>query len=116
MKRLIWARNGLAVRMSFSTDRSRVHINWKTSKRLSTGSLIAITPAKDMFRSHIIAAVVAARPLSLIDEKIPQFDVFICYDAVFDPLVEYVIVEETSAFFEAQRHNLLALQRMTQEE
>jgi helicase required for RNAi-mediated heterochromatin assembly 1 len=29
--------------------------------------------------------------------------------------VEYVILEETSSFFEAQRHNMLALQRMTKE-
>jgi helicase required for RNAi-mediated heterochromatin assembly 1 len=29
--------------------------------------------------------------------------------------VEYLILEETSSFFEAQRHNMLALQRMTKE-
>jgi helicase required for RNAi-mediated heterochromatin assembly 1 len=36
-------------------------------------------------------------------------------ETIFDPAVEYVILEETSSFFEAQRHNMLALQRMTKE-
>lgn len=109
---------GVATRMSFSTNRAGVNINWKTSKRLTTGSLIAVTSAKDMFQQeqHIIPGVVAARPLSLVGATVPEIDIFFPYHPIFDPLIEYVIVEDTTGFFEAQRHNLLALQKMTQEE
>lgn len=106
---------GVAVRMSFSTRRSRVNINWMRSKRLLSGSLIAITPTTDMFKSRTIPGVVAARSLEYINDDIPQVDMFFPYDAVIDPSIEYVILGETNGFFEAQRHNLIALQKMTLE-
>ena len=106
---------GLATRLSFSMARSRVRINWKTSKRLTSGSLIAVTPANDMFSTRTIPGIVAARPLSLVDQKTPHIDIFFPYDAVVDPSIEYVILEDTTGFFEAQRYNLVALQKMTRE-
>jgi helicase required for RNAi-mediated heterochromatin assembly 1 len=47
----------------------------------------------------------------------PKIDIFFPRpeETIFDPAVDYIILEETSSFFEAQRHNMLALQRMTKE-
>ena len=115
MTALKFSGKGLAVRMSFSTSRSHVNIAWKASKRLTTGSLIAVTPSEDMFQTFIMPGVVAARPLALVDKAVPEIEIFLAYDTVIDPSIEYVIVEETNGFFEAQRYNLVALQKMTDE-
>lgn len=104
--------------MSFSTDRSQVNINWRSSQRLLAGSLIVIIPSNDSSRTlseKIVPGVIAARPFLLLERQPPEIDILFPYDAVIDPLKEYTIIEETNGFFEAQRHNLLALQKMAQE-
>ena len=112
------SRKGLGIRMCFSTFRAGVKIDWLTSKRLKAGSLIALSPVRDRFQESITIGIVAARPLFLLHGSIPQIDVFFprAEDTIVDPAEEYVILEETSSFFEAQRHNMLAMQRMVQEE
>lgn len=103
--------------MCFSTFRAGVKIDWNTSKRLKAGSLIALSPASDKFKKFIVIAVVAARPVFLLTQGIPMIDIFFprAEETIFDPVEEYVMIEETSSFFEAQRHNMLALQRMSKE-
>lgn len=108
---------GLGVRISFSTMRSGKKIQWEQSKRLIAGSLLAMTPADDMFQSKVRAVVVAARPLSLLNQNPPEFDVFFARpeEAEIDPSVEWLIVEGRTGFYEADRHTLLALNKMAQE-
>ncbi|KAH0281701.1 P-loop containing nucleoside triphosphate hydrolase protein, partial [Aureobasidium melanogenum] len=131
---VILSYRGLSVRMCFSTFRAGVKIDWQTSKRLKAGSLLAMSPTSDKFQKHIIIATVGARPMDLLNESEsvqytmlkamlitkgpPKIDVFFprAEDIILDPAEEYVILEETSSFFEAQRHNMLALQRMTKED
>ncbi|KAI5257997.1 P-loop containing nucleoside triphosphate hydrolase protein [Aureobasidium subglaciale] len=108
---------GLGIRMCFSTFRAGVKIDWTTSKRLTSGSIIALSPASDKFQKKIVIALVGARPMELLTQSPPKIDIFFPRpeETIFDPAQEYVFLEETSSYFEAQRHNMLALQRMTKE-
>ncbi|KAF2397968.1 P-loop containing nucleoside triphosphate hydrolase protein [Trichodelitschia bisporula] len=115
---LILADRGLGVRVSFSLERVGKNVNWEQSKRLMTGSLVALTPADDKFRTKIIPAVVAARPLSLLNRDPPEIDLFFANpdDIPIDSTLEFMMAEERSSFFEAHRHTMVALQRMMNEE
>lgn len=82
-----------------------------------TGGLVVLTPKDDMFHSRAIIAVVAARPLSALEQNPPEIDLFIprSEEQEIDPAVEWVMVEDRGGLFEAHRHTLLALQRMMRE-
>lgn len=109
-----FATKGLGIRISFSLSRVGKNIRWEQSKRLISGSLVALTPVSDMFRSQCVVAVVAARPLDLVRQH--QIDIFVKPgDMDLDADVEWLMVEERSSFFEAQRHTLVALQKLTRE-
>jgi helicase required for RNAi-mediated heterochromatin assembly 1 len=108
---------GVALRVTFSTFRAQKKILWEQSKRLISGSLVVLTPAADMFRSKAIVATVAARQLATLNQDPPEVDLFIARaeDFEIDPAMKFVMVEERSAYFEANRHTLLALQKMSEE-
>jgi len=112
-----FARRGLGVRVSFSLARVGKNIPWAQSKRLMTGSLVALTPKSDMFRKICIVAVVAARPLDGLQKNPPELDLYFGRpdDLNLDLDIEWLMVEDRSSFFEAQRHTLVALQKMSQE-
>lgn len=97
--------------------RVRKNIMWEQSKRLITGSLVVLTPTDDMYQKKAIVATVAARPLSALQQNPPEVDLFIAQadDIEIDPAREFVMIEERSGFYEADRHTLLALQHMMQE-
>jgi helicase required for RNAi-mediated heterochromatin assembly 1 len=105
------------LRITFSTFRAQKKILWEQSKRLITGSLVVLTPASDMFQSKAIVATVAARKLAVINQDPPEIDLFIARAAELeiDPAMKFVMVEERSAYYEADRHTLLALQKMATE-
>lgn len=105
--------HGPVTRMSFSTNRAQRRIVWETSSRLKNGSLLAVSPVSDMFKTQVFPATVAARPLSLLNGKVPEVDLYFPYNVVFDPAVEYMIIEESSSYFESTRDNMMVLQRMT---
>lgn len=108
------ATRGVAVRITFSLGRVGKKIRWEQSKRLISGGLVVLTPAKDMFQKHAIVATVAARPLDLLDQNPPEIDLYIARpeEMEVDPAVEWVMVEDRSSFYEADKHTLKALQRM----
>jgi len=112
-----FAMRGLGVRVSFSLARVGKNIPWAQSKRLISGSLVALTPKSDMFRTICVVAVVAARPLDGMQKNPPELDLFFGRpdDLNLDPDIEWLMVEDRSSFFEAQRHTLVALQKMSQE-
>jgi helicase required for RNAi-mediated heterochromatin assembly 1 len=70
-----------------------------------------------MFQSKAIVATVAARPLEGLQQNPPEIDLFIARaeEIEIDPAQEFVMVEERTGFFEADRHTLLALQKMMRE-
>jgi helicase required for RNAi-mediated heterochromatin assembly 1 len=114
---LVFSPRGLATRMAFSLSRVKKHIRWEQSKRLVTGSLVALSPADDAFRHTCVLAVVAARPLSALDQNPPEIDLFFARpkDQEIDPMKKWIMVECRTSFFEASRHTLLALQHLMRE-
>ena len=114
---IVCSTRGIALRVTFSTFRAQKKILWEQSKRLISGSLVVLTPAADMFKSKAIVATVAARPLATLNQDPPEIDLFIARaeDLEIDPAMKFVMVEERSAYFEANRHTLLALQKMAEE-
>jgi helicase required for RNAi-mediated heterochromatin assembly 1 len=49
---------GVAARIRFSTTRVGKAVPWKYSKRLLAGTMVALTPAKDKFKTTCIIAIV----------------------------------------------------------
>jgi helicase required for RNAi-mediated heterochromatin assembly 1 len=108
---------GPAAKLCFSTERSGKRIQWSQTKRLQPGTIVALTPAKDMFKTTCKIAVVAARPVSCVDKDPSEIDIFWANpgDAEIDATVEYVMVESRTGYFEAYRHILVALQKLMME-
>ncbi|KAK0279811.1 hypothetical protein LTR91_005563 [Friedmanniomyces endolithicus] len=111
------ANRGIALRVTFSLGRVGKKIRWDQSKRLISGGLVVLTPKADMFQKRAIVATVAARPLELLDLDPPEIDLYIARpeDMEIDPAVEWVMVEDRGGFYEADKHTLVALQRMMRE-
>lgn len=85
---ILFSTQGPAFRISFSCERAGKRIRWNSSKRLTAGTLVALTPAKDMFRTVCKVATIAARPIEGgVDQNPPQVDLFWgkLGDAVCDP-------------------------------
>lgn len=114
---LTFAQSGVAARVTFSMRRSGKKILWEQSKRLMQGTLIALTPANDMFENICKVAVVAARPLSGLQSNPPEIDIFFGSpdEMEIDPQQEWVMVESAMGYFEACRHTLKSLQKIANE-
>lgn len=108
---------GIALRVNFSTFRAQKKILWEQSKRLISGSLVVLTPASNVFKDKAIVATVASRSLTLVNQDPPEIELFIARAAEFelDPTIKFVMVEERQGYFEAEKHTLLALQKMATE-
>jgi helicase required for RNAi-mediated heterochromatin assembly 1 len=120
LKAVQFSFRGLSAKVAFSLSRVKKLIRWNQSKRLITGTLVALSPADDAFQdpSKCLLAVVGARPLSALESNNPpEIDLFFVrpeqYD--WDPARKWIMVESRSSFFEASRHTLLALQHMMRE-
>jgi helicase required for RNAi-mediated heterochromatin assembly 1 len=107
----------LAARIQFSTARAGKNIAWEYSKRLISGSMVALTPSKDNFQKKCVIAIVAARPLDNVKKTPSQIDIFFARPAEteIDPQQQFVMVEARSGYFEGSRHTLKALQKLHQE-
>lgn len=105
---------GVALQVTFSIGRTGKRIIWEQSKRLITGTLIALSPASDMFQTKALIATVAARPLAALQQNPPEIELFIgnVDEIEIDPSVEWIMVQGRAGFYEADRHILVALQRM----
>lgn len=117
IRAVVCSTRGIALRVTFSTFRAQKKILWEQSKRLISGSLVVLTPASDMFKTKAIVATVAARPLAALTQDPPEIDLFVARagDLEIDPAMKFVMVEERSGYYEAERHTLLALQKMATE-
>jgi helicase required for RNAi-mediated heterochromatin assembly 1 len=64
-----------------------------------------------------VLAIVAARPLSALEQNPPEIDLFFARpeDQEIDPMRKWIMVECRSSFFEASKHTLLALQHLMRE-
>ena len=114
------AREGLAIKVEFSTRRSEKKIGWAQSKRLKTGTIVALTPVRNKFSSICIVAVVASRPMGTVDVEYPEKPRIQLYvgnpdELEIDPQQEFLMVEASSGYWEAYRHILKTLQKMSDE-
>ncbi|XP_014552826.1 hypothetical protein COCVIDRAFT_19177 [Bipolaris victoriae FI3] len=117
IKSLVLSPRGLATRVAFSLGRAKKHVRWGQSKRLITGSLVALSPTDDAFKTQCVLAIVAARPISALEQNPPTIDLFFARpeDQEIDPMRKWIMVESRASFFEANRHTLLALQQLMRE-
>ncbi|OKL64232.1 hypothetical protein UA08_00707 [Talaromyces atroroseus] len=108
---------GIATKVSFSPARSGKNIVWQYSSRLIAGSMVALSPANDCFKTQCLVAVVAARPMDQIKERPSKVDLFFADDkeASFDPQQEWIMVQARSGYLESTRHTMKALQVMKNE-
>ncbi len=76
-------------------------------------------PAKDKIvdLQKLVIATVAARPLGGVQSEPPELDIFFgrSEDIEIDPQSEWLMLEAKSGYFEAYRHTLKALQKLSQE-
>jgi helicase required for RNAi-mediated heterochromatin assembly 1 len=114
---LVFSPRGLATRVAFSLSRVKKHIRWEQSKRLITGSLVALSPVDDAFQTTCVLATIAARPISALQQNPPEIDLFFArpQDQEVDPMKKWIMIECRASFFEASRHTLLALQHLMRE-
>ncbi|KKA19844.1 hypothetical protein T310_6168 [Rasamsonia emersonii CBS 393.64] len=112
-----FAPKGVAARLQFSTARAGKNIVWEYSRRLMSGSIVALSPVQDHFKSKCVVAVVAARPLEQVKQQPHQVDIFFARveDAQFDVQQEWIMVEPRTGYYESVRYTMTALQRMTNE-
>ncbi|KAE8389150.1 P-loop containing nucleoside triphosphate hydrolase protein [Aspergillus alliaceus] len=108
---------GLAFRIRFSSNRSGKNIVWEYSKRLVTGTIVALSPVNDVFKRECVVAVVAARPLDQLKQQPSEIDIYFAQpeDADFDPHQEWIMVEARTGYYESMRHTMTALQKMNRE-
>ncbi|KAH7136689.1 P-loop containing nucleoside triphosphate hydrolase protein [Dactylonectria estremocensis] len=118
----MFARSGPACRISFSTERSTSKVIWSQSKRLVAGTLVALSPRSDAFKTKCFVAIVAARYLNGGLEPDPQagegentpprIEIFWGNheDAILDPSIELMMIEATGGYYEPIRHALVGLQ------
>ncbi|KAI9894565.1 MAG: hypothetical protein M1814_001919 [Vezdaea aestivalis] len=106
--------NGIAARICFSTRRAGKNIRWELSERLKQGSLLALSPVDDMFRSTCTTAIVAGGSLEALEETPPKIDIFFSHakSIQFDPQKQWVMLEARDGYWEACRSTLLGLQTM----
>ncbi|KAL2849230.1 P-loop containing nucleoside triphosphate hydrolase protein [Aspergillus pseudoustus] len=114
---LTFARRGLGFQIQFSTSRAGRNIAWEYSKRLVSGSIVALSPAEDAFQTKCVIAIVAARPLDGVKAQPPVVDIFFAdpADADFDPQLEWIMVQSKEGYYESARHTMTALQKMSRE-
>ncbi|KAH8701780.1 putative DEAD box helicase [Talaromyces proteolyticus] len=114
---ITFALRGAGIKVSFSTARAQKNIVWDYSSRLIAGSMVALSPAKDCFKTQCVIAVVAARPVEQVKQLPHQVDLFFANpdDAQFDTQKEWIMVQPRSGYLESVRHTMRALQLMNEE-
>ncbi|KAI1750478.1 P-loop containing nucleoside triphosphate hydrolase protein [Xylaria castorea] len=111
----LMTRLGPMCRIQFSTQRAEKKIRWTQTRRLTTGSLVAISTAADGFRTICMPAIVADHPIrDGLDRNPPTIQIFWSNtdDAVLDPTIELVMLESRSGYFEAVRYCMVGLQHV----
>lgn len=82
-----------------------------------SGGLVALSPVDDNFQEKCVVAIVAARPLAGVQQNPPEIDLFFVRtgDMEIDPQKQWIMIEAKTGYYEAHRHTLLALQKMSRE-
>ncbi|POR36012.1 Helicase required for RNAi-mediated heterochromatin assembly 1 [Tolypocladium paradoxum] len=98
---------GAACRISFSTPSQKPG---SQSERLTPGTLVALSPRSDNFRSKCVVATVAFQNVE--DDSPLVIELFWANegDAIVDPTLELVMLEPKGGYFEPLRHTMVGLQ------
>ncbi|KAI2627200.1 P-loop containing nucleoside triphosphate hydrolase protein [Xylaria nigripes] len=108
-------RLGPMCRIQFSTERAEKKIRWTQTRRLTTGSLVALSTADDGFKAICMPAIIADHPIrDGLDQTPPTIQIFWANtgDAILDPTTELVMLESRMGYFEAVRHSMVGLQHV----
>lgn len=109
----LMTRLGPICRVRFSIERAGKRIRWNQTRRLTTGSLVVLSTAKDGFRTICMPAVIADHAIrDGLDQNPPTIQFYWANidDAVMDPAAELVMLESRIGYFEATRHTMVGLQ------
>lgn len=81
------------------------------------GTIVALTPHNDGFKTTCLVGVVAGRTIAGLEQNPPEIDIFFgAPDEIeIDPHQQWLMVESRNGYFEACRHPLRSLQKMAQE-
>lgn len=110
----LMTRLGPMCRVAFSVERAAKRIRWNQTRRLTPGTLVALSTAKDRFRTLCIPAVIADRvQRDGQDPGPPTVQLFWAdiEDAVMDPSMELIMIESRMGYFESTRHTMVGLQQ-----
>ncbi|KAK8099015.1 helicase-like protein [Apiospora kogelbergensis] len=106
---------GPLCRVTFSTERAGKKIRWTNTRRLTPGTIVALSAVLDNFETQCKVASIVERfmdgPNVIVHLKWASVD-----DAVFDPMEQLVMLESRHGFFEAVRYSLVALQNVAMTE
>lgn len=107
----------MAFRIRFSTEHAKKKILWRYSPRLITGTLVALSPVDDCFQTKCVLAIVASRTLDLVAKNPSRIDIYFAdpKDIEIDTQKEWVMIESQMSYFEASRHTMTALQKLSKE-
>ncbi|KAJ5345373.1 hypothetical protein N7452_003377 [Penicillium brevicompactum] len=110
-------RSGLAIHVRFSTRCARESIDWASSTRLRPGTIVAMSPVGDNFRTKCLVVTVASRPLENVTKNPPEVDLFVrSFDNLdLDPQKPWLMVQSSLGYFEATKHTMTALQKLATE-
>ncbi|KAI1827651.1 P-loop containing nucleoside triphosphate hydrolase protein [Xylaria intraflava] len=111
----LMTRLGPMCRIQFSTERAGKAIRWTQTRRLATGSLVAISTAADGFKTICMPAIISDHPIrDGLDQNPPTIQILWANteDAILDPTNELVMLESRLGYFEAVRHCMVGLQHV----
>ncbi|KAI1453240.1 P-loop containing nucleoside triphosphate hydrolase protein [Annulohypoxylon moriforme] len=119
VKGYLMTRLGPMCQVQFSTERSGKKIRWTQTRRLTVGTLVAVSTASDRFKTICMPAVISDHRIrDGLDQNPPtihfqwtNFD-----DALMDPNEELVMIETRFGYFEAVRHSMVGLQHVANTE
>ncbi|KEY65253.1 hypothetical protein S7711_01773 [Stachybotrys chartarum IBT 7711] len=113
-----FSRRGAACRVSFRTERSTESVVWSQCNRLKDGSVVALAPKSDGFKTKCMIGVISTLYAKNVQDasgevkSFPEVDVYFAIqtDAIIDPNIEMVMIESTSGYYESIRHVMVGLQ------
>ncbi|XXH02140.1 hypothetical protein Hte_008508 [Hypoxylon texense] len=111
----LMTRLGPMCQVQFSTKRSGKKIRWRQTRRLTVGTLVAISTAADCFKTICMPAIISDHSIrDGLDQNPPviHFQWANINDAVIDPNQELVMIETRFGYFEAVRHSMVGLQHV----
>ncbi|OTA92230.1 hypothetical protein M434DRAFT_51292, partial [Hypoxylon sp. CO27-5] len=115
----LMTRLGPMCQVQFSTERSGKKIRWIQTRRLTVGTLVAISTASDCFKTICMPAIISEHRIrDGLDQNPPtiHFQWANLDDAIMDPNQELVMIETRSGYFEAVRHSMVGLQHVANTE